>query len=117
MRAGGCGLGEWGDTEATELRLNPETDSIQPCVPASALSTVLTQVEGGSEIIISEALRCSHSSRSDLVNITVTQPTGRALHGLSHRGSLSCNTLLLTRDTWMPSAHRMEIKEGKTWGG
>jgi hypothetical protein len=117
MRAGGCGLGEWGDTEATELRLNPETDSIQPCVPASALSTVLTQVEGGSEIIISEALRCSHSSRSDLVNITVTQPTGRALHGLSHQGSLSCNTLLLTRDTWMPSAHRMEIKEGKTWGG
>lgn len=81
MQAGG------GVTQATELRLSPETDSIKPSVPASALSTVLTQVEGSSEIIISEALRCSLSHRSDLVNITVTQPTGRALHGLSYQGS------------------------------
>lgn len=38
------------------------------------------------------------------------------MYGLSHRGSLSCNMWLLTRDAWTPSAHRMEIKEGKSWG-
>lgn len=105
------------DTEVTELKPSPETDPIKPTVPATSLRTILTQVEGSSEIIISEALRCSHSSRSDLVNIAVTQPTGRALHGLSHRGSLSYSMLLLTRDAWTPSAHRMKIKEGKSCGG
>lgn len=78
--AGAEGCRGGADTEATELRSSPETDSMKPSVPATALSAVLIQVEGSSEIIISEALRCSHSSRSDLVNIAVTQPTGRALH-------------------------------------
>lgn len=80
VRAGG-GRVVVGDTEATELRPSPETDSIKPGVPATAPSTISTQVEGSSEIIISEALRCSRSGRSDLVNIAVAQPTGRALHG------------------------------------
>lgn len=70
----------WGDPEAAELP-SRETNSIKPCVLATSPSTVLAQVEGSSEIIISEALRCSQGSRSELVNIPATQPTGGACAG------------------------------------
>lgn len=72
------------DTEAAELRPSCEANPIKPCVLATSLSTILAQVKGSSEIIILEALRCSHGSRSELVNITVTQPTGGGSYGLSH---------------------------------
>lgn len=76
--------GGGGDTEAAELRPSREANPIKPCVLATSLSTILAQAEGRSEIIILEALRCSHRSRSELVNITVTQPTGGVSYGLSH---------------------------------
>lgn len=67
-----AGVGR-GDTEAAvELRPSHEANRIKPCVLATSLSTILAQVEGSSKIIILEALRCSHSSRSELVNITIT---------------------------------------------